>query len=218
MDREFWLRRWQENRTGFHQARINAHLQRFWPRLEVPAGETVFVPLCGKSRDMLWLAAQGYRVVGVELSPLAVHAFFKENGLKPEIASDSVFERYRCAGIEILCGDFFALEPDDLSGVKGVYDRASLIALPPAMRGRYAQQLTTLLPERPPVLLITLDYPPGAREGPPFAVNAQEVEALFGDAWSIRQLASREPASPEDRLWEQVFVLAASAPPMGADG
>jgi thiopurine S-methyltransferase len=30
---------------------------------------------------MIWLAEQGHRVVGVELSQIAVAAFFRENGL-----------------------------------------------------------------------------------------------------------------------------------------
>ena len=43
--------------------------------------------------------------------------------------------------IRILLGDFFALEPRHLADIAGVYDRASLIALPPAMREGYALSL-----------------------------------------------------------------------------
>src|SRR4030042_914462 len=87
MNPDFWLERWQRNEIGFHQPEINAHLQDFWGQLAVPAGGQVFVPLCGKSRDLLWLRARGHRVLGVELSPIAVRDFFAENALTPAPAA-----------------------------------------------------------------------------------------------------------------------------------
>lgn len=51
--------------------------------LDLAQGSRVFVPLCGKSLDMIWLAQQGHEVIGVELSPVAVEDFFRENGLNP---------------------------------------------------------------------------------------------------------------------------------------
>ena len=60
MDHEFWLERWRTNQIGFHQAEFNARLVHHWPSLGVPKGARVFVPLCGKSRDMLWLAGAGH--------------------------------------------------------------------------------------------------------------------------------------------------------------
>ena len=72
MHPEFWLERWQQNQIGFHQARVNPYLQQFWPQLGIAQTGRVFVPLCGKSSDMLWLRAQGHEVVGVEFSELAV--------------------------------------------------------------------------------------------------------------------------------------------------
>lgn len=212
MTPEFWLQRWQENRIGFHQSQINVHLETYWPRLGIPPGATVFVPLCGKSLDMLWLAGQGYRVLGVELSPLAAEAFFEENGLTPEIESQSAFRRYRCGEIEILCGDFFNLQDKDLAQVSAVYDRASLIALPPDMRTRYASKLHSLLPGRQPILLITLDYPQEERQGPPFAVGDAEVRELYAGRWQIKKIASRDLRDENDRAQlsrfdEHVFVL-----------
>lgn len=212
MTPEFWLQRWEENRIGFHQAQFNAHLEAYWPTLGVPPAATVFVPLCGKSRDMLWLAAQGHRVLGVELSPLAVEAFFAENGLTPAVEPHGAFRRYRCGEIEILCGDFFALHPADLAGVGAVYDRASLIALPPEMRGRYAAHMRHLLSDRCPILLITLDYPQAERQGPPFAVGEGEVRELYAGRWQVEKIASRDLRGENDRAQlsrfdEQVFVL-----------
>ena len=76
MDTEYWRDRWQQNRIEFHQDAVSPYLQRFLAELKLAPGARVFVPLCGKSKDMLWLSAQGYGVFGVEVSPLAVAAFF----------------------------------------------------------------------------------------------------------------------------------------------
>ena len=78
MDTDFWLERWQNNQTGFHQDEINSYLTRYWSGLGLTQGSRVLVPLCGKSLDMLWLAEQGHSVVGIELSRLAIEAFFHE--------------------------------------------------------------------------------------------------------------------------------------------
>jgi thiopurine S-methyltransferase len=212
MTPEFWLQRWRENRIGFHQSQINMHLEAYWPSLSIAPGTTVFVPLCGKSLDMLWLAGQGYRVLGVELSPLAVEGFFEENGLTPEIEQSRTFRRYRCGEIEIFCGDFFDLQSDDLAEVVAVYDRASLIALPPEMRMQYAAKLHALLPGGLPILLITLDYPQDERQGPPFAVSTAEVHKLYTGRWQVGELACRDLRGENDRAQlsrfdEHVFML-----------
>ena len=51
----------------------------------VPDGTcSVFVPLCGKSLDMVWLLEQGFSVTGCEISELAVQQFFTENSIPYE--------------------------------------------------------------------------------------------------------------------------------------
>jgi len=215
MEKSFWHARWQANEIGFHQAEINAHLQNYWPTLHVEQGGCVFVPLCGKSRDMLWLAGQGQRVLGVELSPIAVADFFEENALTFSAQADTRFVRRQADEITLLEGDFFDLTAADTQGLTAVYDRASLIALPPSMRKRYAQQMVALLPSGVPVLLIALDYPPQEMDGPPFAVSAAEVAALFATDFHIEPLGGQDilmdnprfQARGLTRLYEQVFRL-----------
>lgn len=199
MDPSFWHARWQANEIGFHQQEINPHLQRFWPQLGVTGG-TVFVPLCGKSRDMLWLASQGHRVLGVEISPIAAAAFFGENGLDVEPMQEVRFVRRQIAELTLLEGDFFDLTPAHLDGMTAVYDRASLIALPPPMRERYAAHMAALLPGGTPVLLVTLDYPQPEMDGPPFAVSAAEVAALFGARFDIDSLGGQDILAENPRF------------------
>ena len=156
MQREFWLERWQHNEIGFHQQTFNAHLQEYWKYLDIPPQGPVFVPLCGKSRDMLWLRAQGHPVVGVEISDLALRDFFAENQLRPQHLHRPPFDIWQADGMRLLCGDFFQLTPADLGAIAAVYDRASLIALPPGMRPHYVEKLTGILPAQVEMLLVTM--------------------------------------------------------------
>jgi len=188
MDPDFWHERWQTSQTGFHQQEINTYLTRYWPELGLAKGSRVLVPLCGKSLDMLWLREQGYSVIGVELSDIAVGSFFRENGITPKITEEPCGTRCEHEGIELVCGDFFSLTPDDTGEIDAFYDRASLIALTPAQRSDYAAQLAHLLQKDTPGLLITLDYNQLEMNGPPFAVPEEEVHRLFGRCFSVEHL------------------------------
>jgi len=188
MKREFWLERWQQNQIGFHQADVNKALQKFSGELGLSQGETVFVPLCGKSHDLAWLQQQGYRVLGVELSEIAAKTFYEEHELNPEISTRDGFQSFRANNIEILCGDFFEMTKAMLSGAHGVFDRASMIAMPPDMRVDYARKMTELLDSGARILLVTMEYPDGAMQGPPFTVPEQNVRDLYEKEFNITVL------------------------------
>lgn len=192
MDPDFWLQRWREGRTGFHQQRPTPLLVEHWPALALPAGSQVLVPLAGKSLDMVWLAAQGHRVLGVELSPLAVAQFFTEHQLVPEVSESRYGRHHRAGNIELIRGDVFDLDAGALAGCAAVYDRAALIALPPELRHRYVDELYGRLPAGCRGLLITLDYPPHEKSGPPFAVSEVEVRKRFGRDWNVAMLERRD--------------------------
>lgn len=142
MDRDYWLERWKKNEIGFHRSEINPYLVTYFRELNLRPGDHIFVPLCGKSLDMLWLLQQGYKVTGVELSTIACQNFFTENNLTYKLHKVDNFQQYfHNDQLQILCGDFFDLEPEKLM-VNAIYDRAALIALPPSLRERYAKKLT----------------------------------------------------------------------------
>ncbi|WP_020396199.1 thiopurine S-methyltransferase [Thiolinea disciformis] len=185
MQAEFWHQRWQKNQIGFHQSAINSHLESFWPQLNVPEGTRVFVPLCGKSLDMLWLRAQGYPVLGIELSEIAVRDFFAENELTPVIQQQGSFTRWETENLVILVGDFFDLTAADLAECGAVYDRASLIALPPAMRPAYAEHFLKIVSPSNTILLITVEYDQSIASGPPFSVSEQEVRDYYEATYKI---------------------------------
>lgn len=215
MKKDFWLERWEREEIGFHQSEINSHLRQYWQELHLAPDSEVFVPLCGKSIDMLWLRRQGHSVLGVELSDIAVQAFFVENGHTPHRVTHEKFNACEADDIRILCGDFFDLGKDDVAKVKAVYDRASLVALPPEMRERYVNHLVNILPPATKILLITFDYTQAAMSGPPFAVSADEVKVLYSQHAEVRLLAeldvlaqnSRFKERGLSRLQENIFLL-----------
>lgn len=217
MQKEFWLERWDRQDIGFHQMEVNPYLRRFWKKLRLPPGSEVFVPLCGKSKDMVWLRDHGHKVLGIELSELAVEAFFRENGHAPARRPQGKVAVSAASGMRLFCGDFFDLGAEDLKDVKAVYDRAALIALPPDIRKRYVGHTFDILPAGTPLLLITLEYPDGQMSGPPFSVSADEVERLYG-AHSRVKLLKRVDALAENpklrerglsQLHENVFLIQA---------
>jgi len=215
MDKDFWIKRWHANQIGFHQDQINPYLLEHWPRLDVAPDGRVFVPLSGKSLDMWWLRDQGHPVIGVELSAVAVDDFFAAAEVTPRRQQHGPFEHYSADQLTLLCGDFFALTSADLADVAAVYDRASLIALPPPMRPRYAAHLSSILPPQCPILLVTMEYPDQQMQGPPFTVAEGEVEALFSDHYAIGKLAQTDILDQMPRfrdrgltaLTEKVFLL-----------
>ncbi|MBF6616868.1 MAG: thiopurine S-methyltransferase [Candidimonas sp.] len=215
MDADFWLERWRDGRTHFHQNRITPLLQKYWPTLALPADAKVFVPLCGKSLDMLWIAEQGHYVLGSELSQLAVEQFFDENKLRPTTHDSAAGRHYTAGNIEIICGDIFDLDAATLAGCMGAYDRAALVALPQDMRQRYVDHVYAQLAPKYRGLLLTLDYEQEQMDGPPFAVGDAQVQSLYAqhtDASLIdrRGILDKEPKFAErglTRLDTLVYIL-----------
>lgn len=199
MEAQFWLQRWREGQVGFHRETVMPLLEKYWPSLSLPRGSRVFVPLAGKSKDMLWLMSRGFRVLGVELSPLAVEQFFEESRLEPTIHESPAGRHFVAGDIELICGDVFAIGANLVSSCAAVYDRAAVIALPTEMRRRYAAHLTRLLPAQCGMLLITVDYAQEAMDGPPFSVTEEEVESLYADDWQIALLERADILASEPR-------------------
>jgi thiopurine S-methyltransferase len=203
MDPEFWHQRWRDNEIGFHQDKPTPLLLKHWPAIGMPTGAKVFVPLAGKTLDMVWFASQGYRVLAVELSRLAIEQFIQEHGLTPEIRESRYGTHYIVGTVELICGDAFALDAEALADCSAVFDRAALIALPAELRRRYVHELYSLLPQRCRGLLITLEYPPGEKQGPPFTVFEAEVRELYGRDWDVEVLERRDILAQQPTFIEE---------------
>lgn len=189
MDTKFWLERWQNNQIAFHEGRPNRLLEENFSALALPPGSRVFLPLCGKTRDIAWLLDHGYRVAGVELIATAIDQLFDELGETPEISATGALTHYSADGIEVFVGDIFDLTAERLGPVDAVYDRAALVALPDDLRGRYAAHLPDLTGGAPQ-LLISYEYDQSEMGGPPFSVCEAEIRRHYQDRYDVTRIAA----------------------------
>ncbi len=187
MDPDFWHRRWERNEIGFHEDEANAMLVAHFRLLALPGNARVFVPLCGKTRDLAWLLSQGYRVVGAELSQLAIDQLFADLGAVPDIVAVGDLLHYSAPGIDIYVGDIFDLSRDRIGPVDAIYDRAALVALPTDIRDRYAAHIVQIT-DKAPQFLICFDYDQTLMQGPPFSINADEVARIYSPRYDIARV------------------------------
>ncbi|GBQ49302.1 thiopurine S-methyltransferase [Komagataeibacter sucrofermentans DSM 15973] len=209
MDEAFWQAKWERGEIGFHESRPNALLTRYLPTLRLPAGARVFVPLCGMSLDIHWLLAQGYAVVGCELSRIAVTRLFAALGLVPHVTPLGALDRFEAGKLCVFVGNILDLTPTQLGAVDGVYDRAALIALPAPLRVAYASHLVALT-HAAPQLLICLEYDPSCRAGPPFPVDETMVRAYYAPTFTITRVARHAVPGGLKGVcpaWESVWTL-----------
>ncbi len=215
MHADKWLDRWKQNRIGFHESTVNQYLQRYLPDFNLNQGDTIFLPLCGKAHDLVWLAQQGYRVIGIELSEIAIESFFSENKLIYQQFESGRFILRKSGNICLIQGDLFDLQREDLSTCKLVYDRASLIAIDKFNRDRYCAHMLSIIAQDTAQLLITLDYNQARMSGPPFSVSEEDVRRHYGPAYSINRLEANDVLDERPRwrdqgltaLTESVFKL-----------
>lgn len=200
MNLDFWRERWSEGRLGWHKDRVHPHIERHLGWLTGGAAASVLVPLCGKTLDLAWLASRGHRAVGVEAVEEAARQLFAEAGLEPETDQAG---RWRGGGVEVVVDDFFAVDGDRLGApLDAVWDRASLVAIDPGSRRRYAERIAALAPGGR-MLLSTFEYDQRLMDGPPFSVPEEAVRELYGDA-RVERLEREVTAGPpalEGRDW-----------------
>ena len=179
MEPSFWHERWALGEIGFHRSAVHWGLTAHWSSLSIARGETVLVPLCGKTMDLHWLVAQGHPVVGVELDHSAIEAFFTEwpsNVQDPKVQiseTPSGQRRYESPTYSLWQADFFDLSTEPR--FEAFYDRAALIAMPPAMRSNYLDKLHSLVSPQAKGLLVSFEYDINQMDGPPFSVSSEEV-------------------------------------------
>lgn len=186
---DFWHQRWEKNEIHFHESEANPLLVKHFSALSLAPGSRVFLPLCGKTRDISWLLSNGYRVAGAELSKIAIEQLFAELSVAPAISRVGKMAHYSAKDIDIFVGDIFDLSGDVLAPVDAIYDRAALVALPEQMRNQYAAHLTTMT-NNAPQLLICFEYDQSLMAGPPFSVSNDEVNQKYAEIYDLTLLES----------------------------
>lgn len=200
MELDFWTQRWEQGLTAWNQASVHPTLIERWDDAGVAPGSDVFVPLCGSSIDMAWLADRGHRVIGCELSEIGVRQFFDTVDLAPSTTTVGESVLFEAGPYRLWCGDLFALPGDAIAQVGGVYDRASLIALPDELRRRYAEFMAARVPVDATTLLLTFVYDEREMDGPPFSVDIDEVRRLYSPAFDVELLSDDEVLERNDDL------------------
>lgn len=195
MDATFWQNRWAKKKIGFHEPVANSKLIKYFDTLQLASGSRIFVPLCGMTYDIGWLAEQGHDVVGAELVESAVAGLFDSLNVVPTITQQRNLTLYHAeyAGraIDVWAGDIFNLTANDIGQVDAIYDRAALVALPDTspdyLRSRYAQQLISLT-NGARQLLVTFDFNQEQRPGPPFAITVEQLQTYYGEHYELESL------------------------------
>ncbi len=154
----------------------------------------VLLPLCGKSVDLPWLAAQGARVVGIDVADKARIDLMAEQGLalSPRVDAAPPFAVHADERLEFWCGDLFALDPERHGRFDAIFDRAALIALPRERRANYARTLVAALRDGGRLLLVGIDFEGPSELGPPFHIPRAEAAALFADLGAPTVIGDRE--------------------------
>lgn len=191
MQPDFWHKKWQESDIGFHNTDANPLLVKHFSALGVATGSRIFLPLCGKTLDIHWLLAQGFQVVGAELSPIAIEQLFDELGVTPEVTQRENLQHYRAPNIDILVGDIFNVTANLLGQVDAIYDRAALVALPFDMRAHYTSHLKAIT-HNAKQLMICFVYDQSQLAGPPFSISDDEVKAHYSSDYNPTLLESIE--------------------------
>lgn len=191
MHEQFWHQKWEKDEIGFHEGEVNRFICEYFKVLKLAAGARVFVPLCGKTRDIAWLLDKGMKVVGVELSEHAIKQLFAELNLEPKVESLADGLHYASANIDIFVANIFSLNSELLGEVDAIYDRGALVALPEGIRTRYAQMLP-IITNNAPQLVVTYNYEQSQYSGPPFALPEPEIERLYASIYALKKLASRQ--------------------------
>jgi thiopurine S-methyltransferase len=189
MEKQFWIKRWQDDIIGFHKQVANPLLINYLPNLNLAPQARVLIPLCGKSLDIQYLLLQGHRVVGVELSEKAIIQLFKELDIIPKIIKLKKLIHYSATNLDIYVGDLFETTKEIIGAVDAIYDRAALIALPLEMRIKYSKHLTNIS-NCAAQLLITIEYDQNELQGPPFSITSTEVNDHYANLYKINNLES----------------------------
>ncbi len=205
MEKEFWQNKWEKSEIAFHEKEGNLLLIKYFSKLSLTEGNRIFIPLCGKTHDIHWLLLQGCKVVGAELSKIAIDQLFQDLKIEPNIVKIGNLFHYSAKNIDMYIGDIFDLSKEILGQIDAIYDRAAIVALPPDLRNRYTTHLMEIT-NKAKQLLICYEYDQNLTGGPPFSISKQEVKKHYDLQYDITLLealdiALRGQTPANENIW-----------------
>lgn len=185
MEISYWQSRWRKGKTGWHMDTVYPPLPTFWDDVNIESGSRILVPLCGKSLDLGWFVDHGHTVTGIDVSAKAIHHIMQQHPESFTKDSSHGFTVYRSESLVLWQGDYSKLPTDEIPTQDLIYDKASIIALPPEKRLDHANKHIELCSTHTQILLQTFEYEQSEMHGPPFAVHEEELKKLFGNRFKL---------------------------------
>jgi len=175
-----WARGWRSNNTPWVSAASDDLLESFLPRLRrlLPTGRA-FIPLCGNSRSVRRLYDEGYEVAGIEYVPKAIRSLIGNHFPRHRFRArrDPPGRVHTARRIVLYEHDLFTFQERECFDF--IYDRASLIAIAPGSRRRYAAILARALKPGGLMMIVAFTAAGGRISGPPFPITEAEIRRLF---------------------------------------
>jgi methyl halide transferase len=178
-DPQFWRERYAEPRQGWEIGRAAPPLER-WFAPHSPKGKRALVVGCGRGHEARMLARAGARVVAVDFAPEA-------------LAEARVLAEREGVTIDFRLRDLFALAAD-VERYDLVVEHCCFCAIDPARRGEYVDVVADLLVDGGELVALLRTRCPQP-QGPPFAVDADEVARLFA-----RRFVLADARVPDDSI------------------
>lgn len=213
MDADFWISKWEDKAIGFHRADYHPELIKYFDKIEPHSDNKILVPLCGKTKDMLFLKEKGLQISGIEFSDIACEEFFSENDLSFTTIEENGFKVFKGSNHSLFCGDFYKYKPEHK--YQAAYDRAAIVAIDPKSRKAYAKQYSNLLVSGAKLLLLSFEYDQTKVQGPPWSVEETYINEFFGSDFKVEILDSNlvEITSPKfkknglEQATQKIYLL-----------
>lgn len=168
---QFWDELYSSGATGWDLGSSTPVFRDVVQRQLIPATGSVLVVGAGKGHDAILFAQHGYDVVAVDFAPTAI-----------QIARTNA-EDARVA-VQFIQTDLFHLGAAYRHCFDLMVEYTVFCAIDPSRRREYLEMSESVL--KPGGLLVGLFFPIDGREGgPPFAVDAKEVEQLFSKSFTL---------------------------------
>ncbi|XP_053394589.1 probable thiopurine S-methyltransferase [Mercenaria mercenaria] len=190
-----WVKRWAEGDTPFHQSTHDRFLDEREEEMFQGRKKSIFMPLCGKTFDILWMYRNGHTVCGVEIAEQPVKEFFEENEIDHEIqAVENIGNLYKSKDgrLKLYVADLFDMSREICGQYDVVWDRRSFQAINLVDHQQYRDLLVSLMKEDTLYYLGTVEYDPTVWPGPPHSLSDEVVRDVFGEYCIIELLEEKE--------------------------
>lgn len=193
---KYWQQRYDTGDTYWMHTEAAAMLVKYYSRLN-PEGQArkMLIPLCGKTLDLEWLSNQGVPlVVGVDclLSVLKEvcarsNRTWTTKSVSGEGGSDFTLLERSDGKMKLFSGDILQFSPEVEGTFDAMWERGSLIILPPKDVKKYVKLLKRLLIPGGRILLESIEFDKDAIDPsttdfmpfPPFPYFLKDIKSLF---------------------------------------